>query len=144
MCKQKILLWILVVVLLSSFAFGALDDDLVIYWHFDNHTLDSSGSNYHGTRSGATNSSNAKVNASLDFSAPNSKVTQTSSNLDSILSGTELSACAWNYLTSSSDVDRGTKLTWNLTNVGAGAEVTLKYTIKGSGDYEEEDPDVSF
>ena len=44
----------------------------------------------------------------------------------------------------SSDVDDGTKITWNLTNVGAGAEITLKYTIKGSGDYEEEDPDVSF
>ena len=44
----------------------------------------------------------------------------------------------------SSDVGEGTNLTWNLTNVAAGAEVTLKYTIKGSGDYQEEDPDVSF
>ncbi|NHI94071.1 MAG: hypothetical protein EAX96_16395 [Candidatus Lokiarchaeota archaeon] len=44
----------------------------------------------------------------------------------------------------STDIDEGTKITWNLTNVGAGAEVTLTYTIKGTGDYEEEDPEVEF
>jgi len=44
----------------------------------------------------------------------------------------------------SADVDDGTNVTWTLTNVGAGGEVAINYTIKGSGDYEEEDPEVSF
>ncbi|MHA1798378.1 MAG: hypothetical protein ACTSVY_08005, partial [Candidatus Helarchaeota archaeon] len=44
----------------------------------------------------------------------------------------------------SSDVDDGTNIMWILNNVAAGGEVKLTYTIKGSGDYEEEDPEVEF
>jgi len=44
----------------------------------------------------------------------------------------------------SSDVEDGTHVSWTLNNVGAGGEVAINYTIKGSGDYEEEDPEVTF
>ncbi|MHA1145672.1 MAG: hypothetical protein ACTSRW_13105 [Candidatus Helarchaeota archaeon] len=42
------------------------------------------------------------------------------------------------------DVEDGTSLVWELSDISAGGQETLAYTIKGEGDYVEEDPEIEF
>lgn len=42
------------------------------------------------------------------------------------------------------DIESGTEIVWELTNIAPGEEAQLKYIIKGTGEYESQDPEISF
>ncbi|MFX1450052.1 MAG: hypothetical protein ACFFCM_04355 [Promethearchaeota archaeon] len=42
------------------------------------------------------------------------------------------------------DVEGGIKITWKLSDITPGQQIEVKYTIKGTGEYESQDPEISF